>query len=288
MAERVVAIIGDIGGQLQVFRQVLDDLGVDLRALTLPRGLSVIQVGDLVRVTSSSSLDSEGCLGLAHNLMETNGKRWVQLLGNHEAALLGGPRKTDWPDVEASPDLCDLLEDGWRSGRYALAAAIRSSGDDSLVTHAGLTVAGYTALGTPNSADGAAALLNEDVGRDPNVVFTGGRMTDPDLNCSTDVTWADAGPELYAPWLAQDQAPFHQVHGHASAWDWQRNRWWPDTPADVRLAVAVDTGRRRSRVRLADGHVLTGVDWALGDIALGRISWETLLVEGQIADEAIR
>jgi hypothetical protein len=273
-AAQRIAVLGDIGGHATVFRQALLGLGADPATLTLPPGLAVIQVGDVVRAGAGPGLDNDACVTLAADAADANPGRWVQLFGNHDLALLGGPTKPDWTTPPpASPVTVERLRRWWdrREAHLAIALHCREHGD-VLVTHAGLTRGRWLALGAPATAAEAATLINLDVGRPVHTVITGGRLTGTDAGpdaAGADVAWAEVANELYQPWLAAGDLPFTQIHGHATPWNWPTGNWWPDTPADVREATTVDHAVRRTVTRLGRGgqedRVAASVDWTLGN-----------------------
>lgn len=264
---RRVAVLGDIGGQLRVFERAMASLHVDPYG-RLPADLAVVQVGDLVRV-GGHGLDNAGCVEAAERYRESNPGRWVQLLGNHDMALIGGPRRQSWPepsteDTAVATALCRWWSE--RQVRLAVGLRTRELGQ-VLITHAGLTRGRWLSLGGPTEPDTAADSINTDVGRPIDEVIRGGILTGVATE-TADVTWAEVITELYAPWLVADDAPFTQVHGHAAPWNWTAGEWWPDATPAVRAATHVDRAVRRTTTRLGsrqDPPMAVGVDWMLGD-----------------------
>jgi hypothetical protein len=270
-----VAVLGDIGGQATVFHHVLRDLGADPATHALPARLAVVQVGDLVRAGAGPGLDNDACVALAGQAAAANPGRWIQLFGNHDLALLGGPTKPDWPGLpSANPATIDHLHRWWARREAVLAVGLRCREyGDVLITHAGLTRGRWRALGAPATATEAAHLINDDVGQPVHHVIRGGRLTGTDSGpdaAGADVIWAEVANELYQPWLTAADMPFTQIHGHATPWNWPTNDWWPDTPADVRHATTIDHATRRTTTtHLARGNqsdrVAICVDWTLGN-----------------------
>ena len=82
-----VAVIGDVGGHLAALRFELFRLGADPHTGTLPPGLTVVQVGDLVH----RGPDSEGVVALVDRYLREQPGQWIQIVGNHEAFYLTEP-----------------------------------------------------------------------------------------------------------------------------------------------------------------------------------------------------
>ena len=268
---RRVAVLGDIGGQLGVLDAVIAELGADPSG-RLPADLAVVQVGDLTRV-GGRGLDNAGCVAAAAGYRSANPGRWLQLLGNHDVALLGGPRRSSWREPSTEDDgVAAVLQRWWSEHLVQLAFAVRTRElGDVLITHAGLTRGRWRRLGSPPDPFAAAASINDDVGRPIGEVIHGGALTGisagPDAEAA-DVTWAEVITELYVPWLDAGDAPFSQVHGHAAPWNWTTDSWWPDATSAVRAATRVDRAVRRTTIRLGRGEgspQAVGVDWMLGD-----------------------
>ena len=281
---RRVAVVGDIGGQLAVLQRVLADLGADPNSGRLPYDLAVIQVGDLVRV-GGHGLDNAGCVTTAARHWAANPGRWVQLLGNHDMALIGGPRRASWPGPDSADAGAGVVLQRWwddRQARLAVAVSSRELGD-VLITHAGLTRGRWLRQGAPPDPYAAAAMVDADVGAPINQVIKGGALTGVDAGPDAeraDVTWAEVIDELYAPWLSASDAPFTQIHGHASPWNWSTGRWWPAVTPAVRAATTVDPEARRTTARLAtidEGPLAVGVDWMLGDVPTAS-TWPPLIL----------
>jgi hypothetical protein len=265
-----VAVIGDIGGQAAAFRDTLHALGADPTTLTLPPGLAVIQVGDLVRAGAGPGLDNDACVDLATRAIRANPGRWTQLFGNHDLALIGGPAKPDWPGLPlAHADTIERLRPWWTDHTALLATALacREHGQ-VLLTHAGLTRIRWQHLGQPTTASDAARLINRDLDHPVPDVIVGGALTgtQPASPPGPDVAWAAVNTELYQPWLDAGDMPFTQIHGHAAPWNWTANTWWPDTPPAIRAATTTDPAARRTTTRLTPGgHLAISVDPNLGN-----------------------
>ena len=277
-----VAVIGDVGGHADLLRDALCRLGAEGDAARLPEGLTVIQVGDLV----DRGPDSTGVLDLVDRYLEEQPDQWIQLAGNHEAQYLPGGTPF-WRERLADAD-ARRLRAWWADGRLRIAAAVRTTagdargagasqrstdGDDVLLTHAGLTVDAWRALGEPPTATAAARLLNE---RPEPLIWLGDGFTTDTL---AGPLWADAGWELYEPWMhfyaAGGFVPFDQTHGHSSVVRFGERMW--RCPGRVRLRATVDWEARHTRVRIG-GRTFTGVDPKHGRTGAQR--WQPLVLEG--------
>jgi len=277
-----VAVIGDVGGHADLLRDALHRLGAEGDAARLPEGLTVIQVGDLV----DRGPDSTGVLDLVGRYLEEQPDQWIQLAGNHEAQYLPGGTPF-WRERLADGD-ARRLRTWWTDGRMRIAAAVRTSdgdargagasqrsteGGDVLLTHAGLTVDAWRALGEPPTAAGAATLLND---RPEPLIWLGDGLIAGGL---AGPLWAEAGWELYEPWMhfysAGGFVPFDQTHGHSSVVRFAERMW--RCPGRVRLRVTVDWEARHTRTRIG-GRTFTGVDPKHGRTGAER--WQPLVLEG--------
>lgn len=256
---RRVAIFGDVGGHRLAFADQLAALDCDPATGSMPEGLEIVQVGDLVH----RGPDSDGSLRLAERFMRANPGRWHQLLGNHEGHELGGPRLNGF-DGQVGAEGRSILGDWWRNRRAHLAVAFDAVElGPVLVTHAGLTRSMWRTIGSPRSAHEAAALVNRMVGAAAELAFKpGGLLTGPGgvPHFDPGVAWAEAASELIEPWALYGMAPFTQVHGHSSAYDWRRGcpqRW--ASPLVSASITRVDPDRRHLWAE-AGGQTFIGVD----------------------------
>lgn len=266
-----VAVIGDVGGHADQLRGALYRLGAEGDRLRLPEGLTVIQVGDLV----DRGPDSTGVLDLVERYLEEQPDQWIQLAGNHEAQYLPGGTPF-WRERLADGD-ARRLRAWWTDGRMRVAAAVRTAGNadggDVLLTHAGLTVDAWRALGEPLTAASAATLLND---RPEPLIWQGDGLT---ADGPAGPLWAEAGWELYEPWMhfyaAGGYVPFDQTHGHSSVVRFSDRMW--RCPGRVQLRATVDWEARHTRVRIG-GRTFTGVDPKHGRGGAGQ--WRPLVLDG--------
>jgi len=267
-----VVILGDVGGQLGTFRRCLAGIGIDPDAPVVPADMTLIQVGDVTRrVDPADALDSVGCARLSDRLLRENPGRYVQLLGNHDVALLSGAAHPDaWRlDAEAAA----IVTAWWDERLCALATVVSdANGRDVLVTHAGLTFDYWDALGRPDSPHTVAATLNAEIGRPDGAGESErpGRLVTGEVRLDACTSWAELTLELLPRWLDADSVPFGQIHGHAGPYRWDQGEWWPEVSDAIRAVTVLDYDVQRSRTTvgvLPDGSaaVFESVDWMLGD-----------------------
>ena len=285
-----VVVIGDIGGHPGQLQRALlaigasghehhpptwaEEAGGILAPLRLPDDVMVVQVGDLI----DRGPDSGGVLKIVHDLMDAHPDQWIQLTGNHEAQYLDGG-EVFWPEPLAGDDFLQVRE-WWADRRLDVAAAVRTSdGEDFLITHAGLTVDAWRELGVPDTAATAARWLND---RPAGLLWCAGLRN---LDRTAGPFWADAGWELYEPWLrfAAEGGfiPFGQIHGHSSIVRYTDRSW--RCPGRVRERATVDWEARQTRFR-AGGRVFIGVDPKHG--RHGAMHWTPLVLDDAVVTSA--
>lgn len=243
-----IAVLGDLSGHLKPLLTTLAELGVEVddrnvpRRVTWPEDLVVVQVGDLVHKGPVSEL----VVAVVDALFRRTG-RWIQLLGNHEAQYVPGGLQFWVPPIDQRVGEC--LGRWWQEGFLRPAVAV----DDTtrgpvLVSHGGMTVRSWQALGEPDHVGAVAALA--DPAHHPRHVLAAGRMAARDADPG--VAWTEPKQELRSPWLVQarvsGRVPFSQVHGHAQpllASSGARRR----VPPELRSSTVVDDL----------GHVITRV-----------------------------
>lgn len=80
-----MAVLGDVGGHLAALRAELTRLGVpDGGDGPIPADLTVVQVGDLVH----RGPESDAVVALVDRHLSATPRRWLQVVGNHEAFYL--------------------------------------------------------------------------------------------------------------------------------------------------------------------------------------------------------
>ncbi|MDG4824609.1 metallophosphoesterase [Asanoa sp. WMMD1127] len=219
-----IVLIGDVGGCAAELTRVVAPLLADPDAV-------FIQVGDLV----DRGPDSPGVLAFVGDQLP--GRRWIQLIGNHEAPYVGA--EPFWPHPLAEGD-ARLLGEWWLTEQLRVAAAVRTAdGEEFLVTHAGLTPAAWRELGEPVTATTAADLLNT---RPADLLWH-----------DRGPLWAEAGPDLYDGWLhASQPMPFSQIHGHSTIVNYRHRTW--TCGERIRQRSTVDWAARHTVTRIGTGH----------------------------------
>jgi hypothetical protein len=262
-----VVVIGDVGGhpaELHVgLATVNATVGGELRPDTV-----VVQVGDLV----DRGPDSAGVLAIVRRYLDRQPDQWLQLIGNHEGQHLPFGTRF-WPGPLAEADSAQL-NTWWERRQLNVAAAVRTSaGDEFLLTHAGLTVPAWQDLGEPATAAQAAGRLNQR----PEWLLRRDGMSEVD-NRGAGPLWADAGWDLYEPWLRLHTeggfVPFGQIHGHSTIVHFENREF--HCPGRIRERASVDWTNRHTRVRIG-GRVFIGVDPKHG--RAGAAQWRPLVLD---------
>lgn len=277
------AVIGDVGGHADQLTAALTDLGADVDTGTLPDGLFVVQVGDLVH----RGPDSMGVLDIVNRFMTNSPDRWTQLAGNHEAQYLrpGGLTFQGYPPIEQAGQ--ELLHHWWENGQMVVAAHIPTPGPGTVVTHAGVTPGFAFAVheGVAHGTVDATAMVEvlNDLPRTDREAPTWweGAMLTGHPSPFAGPLWAEAGSELDGPWFWSQGAgpmPFDQVHGHSQVFDFNRpnsSQWRVDHV--LRGKCKVDMPARNVTFRQYSGRTITGVDPCHGTRPAR--SWAPLVLE---------
>jgi len=231
-----------MGGHARAYREALVSIGVDLINFAIPPNLSIVQVGDLVRLDGRRGEGSAECVEISDCLLARNPLRFIQLWGNHELAALGGPRRSTWT-AGLDGATVKTLARWWREGLSSASCVVRSGATDYLVSHAGLTRPNWLRFGAMSALETSRRINAELVSPERS---RAGTLVTGIPNTSADVIWAEVTSELHESWAGNEtpKPAFHQVHGHASIWNWDANGFWPDVPTRLATQVVVETSRR--------------------------------------------
>lgn len=246
-----VAVIGDVHGHADELEDKLVRLGMDPASRMLPEDLTVIQVGDLIH----RGLQSSQVLHLIDEVMEQQPGQWIQLIGNHEAQYVH-QKLFEW-DEEIPAEDVEILEKWMSNGRlHAAACTVTPAGNEALVTHAGLVYDVWRiVLGRPRTARDAAARINAGLGHQTPWLWAPGEMLQGVPNRMAGPVWASATAEVYPSWMNAEAlevpAPFSQVHGHSSIYQWA-NRWQDGRLRNTEMTLAPPSlvGKLQSRVNV--------------------------------------
>jgi hypothetical protein len=258
-----VVVLGDVGGQTRVYRDALLSLGIDPDECLIPEGITLIQVGDVVRFNHNPHLDSLGCVEISDRLIQNNPDNYIQLLGNHDLALLGGARDPHWKILDL-PDSREYVERWWQDGTVSLGVTLRSitgDGNDILITHAGLGRNYWKQISGGDAVQTAVA-LNSLVGQNVADFEVPGHLVTGADNVNADTAWALVGPEFHSTWQGH-QMPFNQIHGHACLMEWDSGNYWPDVIPEVIASTEINWSHRYTLTTRPDGTWIRSVDWIL-------------------------
>lgn len=253
-------IVGDVGGHASALEDIVRRYGCDPATGFVPEGTVVIQVGDLVRLSRRRGEFSDVCVTIADRFMKSSPGRWIQLFGNHEIGLLGGPRHVTWTN-DVSLETLSTVRRWWDRREARFAVSLRDSdGRDVLISHAGLVFSTWDLMGC-RSCPEFVAEIDSCVGRDD--------PADPSISPSVGYNsarfemWPSCLAELYPSWQAVEHTPFDQVHGHSSPVDWRTGLMHSAYGSDLRVCEIDPVGRIcRTRVGLTN---FTAIDWVLSD-----------------------
>jgi len=259
-----IAFIGDVGGHARLYADALRSLGANPTTGVIPHGLIIIQVGDLVRLAIRRGAFSDECVAISDRFLSHSPDQFVQLWGNHEIAALGGPTRPAWIG-EIPQETCRTMWRWWTNRQAHSACVVHTkNGNPLLVTHAGLTYDVWQHTGGGN-ATATAQALNTTM-RQPQDSHAG-ILVHNQVDFSADVLWADAAQELHPSWVGREAAPFDQIHGHSSIWDWYDKKFVPHIPKTLQDNCAIDIERMITYAELTPGNVAIGIDWVLNDRA---------------------
>jgi hypothetical protein len=250
------AIFGDIGGHYVPLKTALEKLEVDCDKFILPPDLAVIQVGDLI----DRGPDSDSVLKLVDGFLNQDDSRWIQLWGNHEGRVIGGPDFTEYYCREyPTSDYMRKTLYNWRIKNKAQVAAGIDSEEYGplLITHAGLSSWWYEKFCKNLSVRSTVVTLNN---MPFKLVSSAGSMLGGSAYWGGPL-WAECRSEVYLSWEVGKVKPkFGQIHGHSSPYAFSKNKWRGDKPKNC----SVNEKSRKTFCQIKDKWFI-GIDPALGD-----------------------
>lgn len=210
-------ILSDISGYLTVTDEKLSQHGVSIREGIVPKNTLLILNGDLVH----RGPESEEVLECVDKIIHQ--PNVIVTIGNHDALYLG---KAGFQWNENVPNASQTYTQWWNDGTMIPACGLRTRTGDYLVTHAGLSHQLWVHMGSPRTMDKTLSGLMNCV--NDGSFFNMGEMIGHHSLCPGPI-WCSAR-ELLSSWNQnpeiQEVAPFHQVFGHSSPYDWTWKRWW--------------------------------------------------------------
>ncbi|WP_319452866.1 MULTISPECIES: metallophosphoesterase [unclassified Mycobacterium] len=266
-----IAVIGDVGGHAKQLHHELARLGARPDG-SLPEDLIVVQVGDLIH----RGPDSARVVNTVDHYLRTQPTQWVQLIGNHEAHYLQPPVFL-WPETLSRTHI-RILNRWWQDGAATVAAAVETTYESFLITHAGITAEFWASdLGGPPTAAEAARRINDLAKSGVDTVFRAGTFLHGIAAPDAGPLWADATTELFPGW-ADRRMPFSQIHGHNSITTWRGDdNTAPRTGIDA--LVTIDLAAKHETVHLAGGRLI-GIDPDHRDTPT--TSWHALELTGTV------
>lgn len=254
-SEEVTAVFGDVGGHYAPLLKGLTRLGVDHTNFHIPKGLTIVQSGDLIHKGPFSNMLVE----YVDDMMTTNNDdpqsgQWIQLFGNHESQYFSGAPVFWRPEI--SLHSLDTLSRWWKTAQHNPLYHIipNKVGKPYLVTHAGATTALVQRSARANNFSGQDSEVPVEVIANyldslrpdnmaeaalPGVMLTG------QVEVDAGVFWAHSTLEVYSPWRNKE-AQFHQIHGHAPPYMWSQQKFHPSVPTTMAQEILLDLQKRQS------------------------------------------
>lgn len=264
-----VYVFGDTGGHgLQLFKS-LQEIGVDLEKRTIPEGVLIVHLGDLIHRGPLSNT----IVGLVEDLILLNPGQWLQVLGNHESQHL--KQGISFWACDCNHYTVNTIQ-GWYDSRTArIAWALedvvpqrwtdgnRPLGQEELIgsflaTHGGLTFPVWKNLGSPRTATEAAELLVEN--SDWAMQSVGEAMGMQRFGVVGPV-WARAAGEAYNYWEIAarkdgETMPFGQLIGHSAPFYFSKDTWYGNTSMEFRRNSKVLKDQLRTIAFVANSAII--------------------------------
>lgn len=255
-----IYLFGDIGGHLDPFGEALEKIGADCLEGTLPEGVQVVQVGDLVH----RGPHSDGVVKMVDRFITANPQKWHQLVGNHESMYVGGPEFGDPNgDYCLFDETIETIQRWWRDGEMLRSLAVYSDEHgDLLITHGGLSRSFWIALGSPSSIDSTMSRLENLHAAEffaPGDMLGGYYLT-PQGPIPAGPVWASPQTEVYPTWQV-GSVPFGQVHGHSAIYNYWKGKWSVSDKMVEKIEVKQSFRQTKA---VFDGKPFFGIDPQLG------------------------
>lgn len=268
------AVFGDVGAHYGVLRDSVIGLGVTEQDgnYVIPHNLTIIQLGDLVNKGPNSNL----CVQFVDAIMETNNSdgqkgQWIQLIGNHESNYIPGAPKF-WPN-DCDLHSVDTINRWWDDAKAKLYYMIpQDEGKPFIVTHSGVSAYTYQMFQEDEdySADAFMKILDYWQKNNMRVVSKPGIMLTGKYTLTAGVFWAEAYSEVYNTWkYFKKEAPFHQIHGHSTAFDWSSKTFYSHIGEPFKKEVILDPVKRHSLWSYENTNYY-GIDPGFGKTSQGR------------------
>lgn len=259
-------VLGDIGGQLKVFEESLRRMNVSTDYV-IPKDVTIIQVGDIYRMSDHLILNNIGCLKVADKLIKNNPNNYIQLFGNHESPFINGRIPPIWRHAKAlqDQDAYHIVNNWWRNNLAKMAHTLETADGDILITHAGVSYDFLKTLNLENNnATTIANHLNQSISnsyyyKDSKVGII---SFENSLNLEADNLWTASSDEFYPTWINKNMG-FHQIHGHDTpllSWENPQMR----TPNKLEsFDINVDYKKRLIETHVGYGWTIKTCDWVL-------------------------
>lgn len=262
---RTAIILSDISGHLTETDKKLMKHGISIREGRIPPDVVLILNGDLVH----RGPESHELLEKVDTIIEQDNV--VVTLGNHDAYYLG---KAGFAWDEEVTNAKELYTRWWDTGLMSTGCGLRTPYGDYLITHAGLSHQFWTHMQQPQKLEQVLQTFDNCV--NDGSFFNPGEMMGESSQCPGPI-WCSSR-ELLGGWNRSSEnhelAPFHQIFGHSSPYDWDWKRWWLHSN-DLRSRTTLLPKQRHS-ISIIGGKMFIGTDPGHGTKTAS--TWEPLVI----------
>lgn len=245
----------------------------------------IIQIGDIVRMSNDSYLDSLECAEMSDTLMRKNPNNWIQLYGNHESPFIDGPYPKVWDGRGPFIDCDDIVNSWWEESLAFFAVGIQTADGFYVVTHAGLTKGYMSDVLKTSDPHTAIKRMNEICHSKTYAEHyeIGAVNFGLDPNHGSDILWAASGAELLPSWEGSNMG-FNQIHGHDTVlFSWEYPHLRDPLPYEYEDSCEIDFDQRLIEITTKDDWKFLSVDWVLKEFPNPDTSdWGILQFEGEI------